>query len=131
MAASIQITGVDQLMKKLGNVEGNKVLRGPMDNAMATLIAESKKYPQPTGGKYVRTDTLKNSWAKPENSRIDKTSRGLTGHVGTNVEYAPFVMSHQFQARHMTHWPTDMSIMAKCRNAIVADFERAIAKALK
>ena len=133
MAEAIEIKGVDELIKKLGKVEGRKVLRQPMDDSMALVKASAMQYPQPIpNSTYVRTNVLKNSWSKPENTYVKDTGNGLQGTVGTNVEYAPWVVSHQFQARiHWSRWPTDRGILAKHRPAIVKLFQSAIDKALR
>ena len=133
MPNSITITGVDELIAKLGKAASNDILTQPMNDAVNTIKAEAMKYPPPiAGSSYVRTDTLKNRWADPNNTHIRKNGNGLVGTIGNNTEYGPFVMSHLFQARiHEGRWRTDREILERNRAAIVADFQQAIAKALK
>ena len=160
--ASIEIKGVDELIKKLGKVEGVKVLEAPMKRATARLhrdISDADNVPKLGQGEWAawvnshnpekarkiraaywarvkeagrhpgRTGKLAASWTIPKFSR---SANGLTGKIGTNRKYAPFVQSHRFQARlHAKRWPTDQEVVDKNRQAIVADFERAIKQALK
>jgi len=135
MTAAITITGVDELIAKLGKVQGNAVLRDPMERAVDRLQLGMKRYPpKPVGSKYRRgqdplSEDLGSNWV----TKVTSTANGLTGKIGNDTTYGPWVQSHQFQARHMSHWKehTDLYMIDKNRPAIIADFERAIAKALK
>lgn len=128
--ASIEIKGVDKLIKKLGKVEGVKVLEAPMKRSVLRLQRDMADYPpQRPGSSYVRTGTLGRRWT----TRIRKSSNGVTGIVGNNTIYAPVVQSHRFQARiHRALWKnTDRRVIEKNQRDIVADFEREIKRALK
>jgi hypothetical protein len=127
--ASIEIKGVDELIRKLGKVEGVKVLEAPMKRSVYRLQRDMADYPaQRPGSSYVRTGTLGRRWTV----KISRRSDGVEGRVGNNTVYAPFVQSHRFQARiHRGRWQTDAKVVDKNRQAIVADFERAIKQALK
>jgi len=127
--ASIEIKGVDELIKKLGKVEGVKVLEAPMQRAVLRLQRDMADYPpQRPASSYVRTGTLGRRWTV----KVRRYASGLEGRVGNNTVYAPFVQSHRFQSRiHRKRWQTDAKVIDKNRQAIVADFERAIKQALK
>ena len=128
MSVSIDIKGVDELIRKLGTIGAMKTLRPAMKDSVNLLHQSTGRYPPPrAGSSYVRTDVLKNSYT----TKIETTPRSMIGKVGTNLGYAPFVQSHQFQAwMHKGRWPTDLDIMEKNRPAIVAKFEQAINKAI-
>lgn len=136
--ASIEIKGVDELIRKLGKVEGVKVLEKPMQRSVYRLQRDMADYPpQRPGSKYIRgygmaggpatSERLGQSWTV----KVSRRANGLEGKVGTRVSYAPFVQSERFQARiHRGRWQTDAKVVEKNRAAIVADFKRAIREAL-
>ena len=131
--ASIEITGVDELITKLGKVSAMRTLRPAMDKAMFRIQRDMKRYPpKPAGSTYrrgqdPRSEDLGNRWT----TRVQQSATGLVGTVGNNASYAPWVQSHQFQARHMTHWQTDADVVEQNRAAIVADFKRVIDEVIK
>ena len=138
--SSITITGVDELIKKLGAVQGTDILRRPMNEAVETIKTEMATYPRErSGSRYDRgygmiggprtSERLGQKWT----SRVTPSSGGLVGKIGNNVSYGPLVQSQQFQQWYHadTGWVTDQGALNKHRAAIIADFERAIAKALK
>lgn len=121
---SITIKGVDKLQAKLKSAEDvNRVLRSPMQRSVLRLQRDIAEYPAPPArSTYRRTGTYGRGWS----TKVNASSAGLRGIVGTNVPYAPFVGSSMFQARWNRHWPTDESVASDNENAIVRDFERAI-----
>lgn len=156
--ASIEIRGVDELIRKLGSVEGVKVLEAPMRRSMLRLqrdIANADAVPKMRPGEWAaktslkqkraywfkvkklgkhpgRTGTTARGWNAPNSVRISRSGVGLTGRLGTGVKYAPWVQSEKWQARmHRKRWKTDQEVTYNNRNAIVADFEREIRKALR
>lgn len=158
--ASIEIRGVDELIRKLGKVEGVNVLQAPMKRAVGRIhrdIADADNVPAMQPGEWAawvnahspakaaqiraaywikvkklgkhpgRTGKLEQSWT----TRITRSAGGLTGKVGTNRKYAPWVQSERFQAGfHRKRWQTDQQVVDRNRAAIVADFEREIRRAL-
>jgi hypothetical protein len=131
--ASITITGVDELNRKLGRVTANKTLKTPMGRAMNRIQRDMMKYPPPIAGSlYVRTDALKNRWGAPNAKKIEQVASGIVGHITNNLDYGPFVQSHLFQAGiHRGRWQTDADVLDKNKSAIVGDFRKAIEKALR
>ncbi len=126
---SIQIKGVDELIRKLGKVEGTKHLRPPMQRAVYRLQARMAQYPaQRTNSSYRRTGTLGRKWT----SKIEQGNGSITGKVGNNASYAPLVQSYRFQARiHRGLWQTDRYVVDTEYRTIVRDFENAISEALR
>lgn len=126
---SIEIRGIDELLAKLGKVQGNAVLRRPMQRAVYRIQTAMAKYPaQRPGSRYVRTGTLGRRWT----TRVTEGARGLTGKVGNNTAYGPLVQSSLFQSSvHRGRWQTDEKVIKQNQTAIVADFESSIEEALK
>ena len=126
---SIQIKGIDELIRKLGKVEGTKHLRQPMQRAVYRLQARMAQYPaQRTNSSYRRTGTLGRKWT----SKIEQGNGSITGKVGNNASYAPLVQSYRFQARiHRGLWQTDRYVVDTEYRTIVRDFENAISEALR
>ena len=126
---TIQITGIDKLIEKLGKVEGVRHLRQPMQRSVYRLQARMAQYPaQRAGSTYRRTGTLGRKWT----SKIHEGSGEITGAVGNNVWYAPLVQSYRFQARiHRGLWQTDRYVVETERSTIVRDFEQTIRDRLR
>lgn len=152
--SSIEIRGVDELIRKLGKVEGVQVLEAPMRRSVDRLQRDMADYdyvPKMQPGEWAAKTSLKQKrayWAKVKKlgkhpgrttklgqswkTRITRSSGGLTGKIGTNRQYAPWVQSEKWQARmHRKRWKTDQQVTNSNRNAIVADFEREIRRALR
>lgn len=125
----IQLTGVDALMDKLGVAEGVEILRRSMERSMLLLMADMAKYPrQRSGSKYRRTGTLGRRWTKSVRSEYG----GLTGIVGNNTPYGPYVQSAERQAwMHQGVWQTDEAVAHRRQSEIVGDFDRSIQEALR
>lgn len=124
----IQLTGVDALMDKLGVAEGVEILRRPMERSVLLLHADMATYQRRLSLHYRRTGTLGRRWT----TSVRAESGGLTGTVGNNTPYGPYVQSAQRQAwMHRGVWQTDEDVLNRHRSEIVADFERAIQGALR
>ena len=127
---SIEIKGVAELIAKLGRMAATQVLEPPMQRAVYRLQARMQEYPQaPATSRYIRTGTLGRRWT----TRITKSSNGITGTVGNNTAYGPLVQSERFQTRthKRTGWTTDARAVKDNQQAIVADFEQTIQRALR
>lgn len=159
MASSITIKGVDELSRKLTQAQRNDVLVPPMQRAVKAIQKDMAEYPgKPAPGEWARwvnshspekaaqirgaffarlrsggwsgrTGTLGRKWT----DSVKRSSSGVVGKVGIKLDYAAWVQSSKFQAGlHSGRWKnTDDAVIRKHRRAIVADFERAIAKALR
>ena len=136
---AIQIEGIDELIKKLGKVEGPKVLVEPMEWSVATVEDSISTYPpeipgssyrrgqdprsEDLGGRFTGVGFVK---------KIRESVNGVVGSVGNNASYAPWVISHQFQAGiHRGRWKTDLQVINEKRNGIERRFKLAIDKALR
>lgn len=127
---SIEIKGVGDVIARLGRIAAVQVLEPPMQRAVYRLQARMQDYPPaPATSRYIRTGTLGRRWT----TRIAKSSNGITGTIGNNTAYGPYVQSERFQTRthKRTGWRTDQNAVDQERAAIVADFEQAIQKALR
>jgi hypothetical protein len=140
---TIRIEGVDELIRKLGKVEGVRVLRAPMEESVSLIQNEMMIEPPAIPGSLYRrgfgmansrgivrrktSEQLSKHWTR----KVKASPNGVMGIVGTNVTYAPWVQSHQFQARiHRGRWGTDRKAIEKHRDEIVERFRRAIHNAL-
>lgn len=157
---TIQIDGIDRVLRKLGKVEGQKVLRVPVEQSVAVLQADMKEYPP------VRTMSLVTRAAKAGRrkgaikavgiikgnkrqaywvssyrrtgtlgrrwtKKVRNTGDGVVGVVGNNTKYAPWVQSSRFQAwMHQGRWQTDKDVMERNRRQILDFFRAAIRRAL-
>ena len=94
-----------------------------MKKAVLILEADLKKYPaQRSGSDYRRTGTLGRRWT----TEVNATSNDLTGIVGNNTPYGPFVQSEAFQASiHKGAWLTDERSVINRESDIVKLFENA------
>lgn len=127
--AGIEIKGLDALYRKLDAAKATDTLEAPMQRSVLRLQAYMQDYPpQPSGSRYIRTGTLGRRWTH----KIERSGSGLTGKVGNNTTYGPWVQSQQFQTRfhQRTGWRTDEQAVKDNEEAIVADFQAAIDKAL-
>jgi hypothetical protein len=124
---SIQIQGVQELIKRLGDATAAATLRPPLERSMERLRVLLATYPpQPTTSTYARTGNLGRGW---------KTSLGsgsLQASLTNRVPYGPFVQGDKTQAgMHRGRWITDQQAVTKETPAIEADFQDAIAQALQ
>lgn len=126
----ITITGIDELINRLGQAQSNDVLRTPMIAALALLQGRLATYPSPPeNSSYRRTTTLGPSWNMGQ--PVSLAGGGIQGVIGTKLTYAPYVMGHGQQARiHQGRWPTEEQIAREEEGRIRALFADAISKAL-
>lgn len=151
---SIEIRGLDRLIRKLGKVAATEVMVKPMGRSVLRLQRRMQEYPPqlaPVQGPasrpvrfstsagrqvefiarrrkpYRRTGTYGRRWT----FRITASSGGLQGRVGNNTRYAPYVGSEQQQAAfHRGRWNTDERVIRQEAPGILADFQREIDRAL-
>jgi hypothetical protein len=124
--ADIQINGLDSLFHKLDSVSKvHTVLEPPMVRAQTRILRRLTVYPPRPGSKYRRTFTLQRKWLI---APLVRANNGLTGKVGTDLEYAPLVQSAKFQRPiHRGIWTnTDEVVLAQELPAITADFNATV-----
>ncbi len=128
---SITITGLTELYSILDRAASLDILEPPMKRGQLRLEAYMKDYPaKPSQSRYVRTGTLGRRWTV---APIDRTVDGMTGKIGNNTAYAPFVQSEQLQVKthRRTGWRTDEQAVRENQAAIVADFQQAVDAAVR
>ena len=122
---SVKIEGVDRLVAKLGQVVSFNLLSHPMERGLREIQAALQDYPvQRVPRTYTRTGGLVRHWT----IRMYATNNTLSGVVGNNIEYAPYVQNFKFQAQvHKRTWlVTDKVALERYRPGIVAAFQRTI-----
>ena len=142
---------LDKLFNRLDHASVLQVLRPPMEASLLLLHSDLTDYPSKSTGKarfksakqrryffwalkngvisvpYVRTDKLGQSWTW----KIDTTSSGLRGTVGTNQPSARWVQNAELQAHiHRGNWMTDYGAVEHRRDEIGRKFRSAIRAAL-
>lgn len=146
MTARIEIKGLDKLVKKINKLEQMDTVKAALKNAAIFLAGEMAEYPSQTAANqppvpyYIRgrgtqtgsrnlgnSEDLGQKWqgAKPRVS-----NKGFTVVIGTNVSYAPYVQSDEFQARWMKDigWQTDKTVLEENEDEVTEYLSDAIAK---
>ncbi len=131
MTITIEITGIDAAIRKLGKIEGLKQLEPAMRDAVALIQGAITKYPAPPpNSTYRRTWTLGRSWT------TKVTRSPLLGQVGTALGkegpgYARYVQDRDMQAwMHVGRWQTIQDVAEKLADQVQAIFDRAINRLL-
>ena len=125
---SIKITGLSELVSRLGEAATSEILKPPMHRSVLRLQRDMAQYPSPPAGStYRRTGTLGRRWT----TDVNVTAHGIRGAVGNNTPYAPWVQAEAFQAwMHRGRWQTDRDVLDDNEGAILADFARTVEQAL-
>jgi len=133
MDVTVRIEGVDQLAQKLGRFNANQILRAPMARGLMEIQAALQEYPpQRPNSTYIRGGPRSEKLGSRWTHRIQTQPDGIYGIVGNNASYAPFVQNYQFQAGvHKRRWLTDKAAVERYKPGIMADFQRAIDRALE
>ncbi len=106
-----------------------------MRRAVLRLQRDMADYPpKPKNSSYRRTGTLGRKWT----TKVTKTHEGLTGKVGNNTYYAPYVQHDRFKfpkphqtLKHLeTGWITDAQAIEKEATSIIVDFTRIIKRVI-
>lgn len=127
---SITLSGAKEAVAKLGVFNVITALRPAMQRSMYRLQYTMQDYPPaPPNSLYVRTGTLGRRWT----TDVSRSGNTLTGKVGNNTAYGPFVQSKRFQRRFhaRTGWVTDERALSENQAAIVKDFEGELQRAIK
>ena len=148
MTARIEIKGLDKLVKKIKKIEQMDAVKAALKNAATILAGEMADYPPETAANrppvpfYIRgrglqtargnlgnTENLANSW---EGAKPQIRDKGFTVIIGTNVSYAPYVQSDDFQARWMKDigWQTDKQVLDDNEDEVTEYLGDAIRKVL-
>lgn len=129
----VEIRGLEQAYRRLG-VDVLAVLEPPIYRAVGEVEYRLKHSPPPREGQTYRrgvdpkSEHLEQRWTH----RVTRTVTSITGEVGNNASYGPWVQSEQFQAwMHRRRWPTDEEALLGVQPGFVRDAERAIVGALE
>ena len=157
--ATIQIEGIDALLKKLDPKRYDKVLHTAMSGAVDMVRAEYRGAypPPPTPDGWVakmpvkqrrgffaklRTGEIEVPYRRGQSPgseklgaswtrKIRRTAQGLEGIIGTRVSYARWVMDKGRQAPiHAGRWPTVQDLLEKQKGNVRRIFEQAIRRAI-
>lgn len=127
---SVQIVGLDRLLKKLDYTSSQlrTAMRVPMGKAMRYIHSQVPGYPPPpSNSTYVRTGTLGRSIT----TKVETLGGDTVGKIGTNVIYAPYVISEKRQAwMHRGRWWTLQKVVRDEMGAVVNIFSQWVADLL-
>lgn len=118
--------------RKLDNLDDLAgILRKPMDRALFRLQNRMADYPPPPpGSTYRRTGTLGRRWVGAKREIVRATSAEITGRIGNNTEYGPYVQAKQWQRRvHRGRWPNDEDVASQETPWIQRQFDDALGDA--
>jgi hypothetical protein len=143
---TVEIRGLDEVVRKLEGLDDPAVFRPPMIQATAHIQRKLADYPaarrrpQPFKSDrqrrfffaalregriqvpYRRTGTLGRRWT------TEVSADGRRGVVGNNTPYAPLVQGPQQAAYHSGNWQTTAEVARDEERAVVGFFEAALAR---
>ena len=152
---SVEIKGLDALVKKLDSLGQPGAFRRPMTQSVQHIHRKLAKPPRKAQGAfsrlatpgqkrafwarvssgeiefregigYVRTNRLRNSWT------TKVSSDGRTGEVGNIVSYGPFVQGFRQQPFHAeSKWPQTEKVAKAEQNAVLKFFRLQYERLLK
>lgn len=124
MTIRIEIRGADELVRRLTPAARLDILEQPIARQLIRIEAAMKEYPPPPPtSSYRRTGTLGRRWTHA----ITRTIDAVTGKVGNNTSYGPWVQSKRFQANvHKGRWQTDEAVLEAQRQHIIDDIEASV-----
>lgn len=127
MSYGIQITGIEDLLKKLDAVGDTKSLKDGMSSVALSLTSKLKQYPPaPANSSYQRTGTLRHRWTYA----VDDD--GSEAVIGNFTPYAPYVQGREQQRWYhkRTGWQTAEDLLDGKKDDIVKVLRQFIQKAL-
>lgn len=127
MSYSIQIDGIESLLKRLDAVNDTKTLHDGMTSVALSLSSKLKQYPpKPPTSSYQRTRTLGHRWT------YAVSDDGSEAVIGNNTPYAPYVQGREDQTwfHRRTGWETAENLLDKKKDDIVKVLRQFIQKAL-
>ena len=127
MSYGVEITGIDDLLKRLDAAGDTRSLKGAMSSVALSLSTKLKKYPPaPAWSKYQRTGTLRHRWTWAVD---DDGSEAI---IGNFTPYAPYVQGRDTQTWYhaRTGWLTAEHLLDQKKDDIVKMIRAFIEKAL-
>lgn len=138
----LEVRGLNEIIQRMQKFPDklSKVLETGMKASLLALWEKVPPYPNPPqDSTYRRTGTLGRTLgssegggkgsATPSIYETRKLGNGMEGKFGTNLDYAPYVIGEQSQARHMRHW-WKTSKIAKDAKSKIEQVWKGIAKSL-
>lgn len=128
MSYGVEITGIDDLLKRLDAAGDTRSLKGAMSSVALSLSTKLKQYPPaPAGSTYRRTGTLRHRWTWA----VDDD--GSEAVIGNSTPYAPYVQGRDNQTwyHRRTGWLTAEHLLDAKKNDIVTILRAFIQKALE
>lgn len=142
---SYTIRGGAELEATLGRMAAMPIIRRAVERGTARLLGHISSYTRvagPSVASYRRgfgplradgtvrrmsSEKLNERWT----SKIEESSNSVTGIVGNNTSYGPYVMDVQRQAyMHRGRWQTDEAVLADETPWIQEEFEALMANAI-
>lgn len=149
---SVEVIGLDEVLRKLGNAASPAVLMRGMHKALNLVRRQIVTYP-PASHKpmvwaseaqrrfvmaairsgeievpYRRTGDLSRAWT----SEVSETGTDVVGRLGNNTVYGPYVMGKETQAAyHAGTWPVAAEVAEESMDGIVQCFVMAAEEALR
>lgn len=137
----VEILGLEDVMKRLGNAASPKVLRAGMTKAVGIVKDAVMIYPPPSGrpmrfkserqrryvmmlvsqGKvpYQRTLRLQSSWK----TSVEGSGEDIEGVVSNDTPYGPYVQGKKSQAKyHVGTWPPAIDVATEHKDEIIQCF---------
>jgi hypothetical protein len=143
----VEVQGIEELQARLGRAVSNAVLSGAMQRACALIQERLALYPPASHRRiqwasekqrrfvmaairegrievpYRRTGTLGRRWT----TAISGSGDDLTGTVGNNTTYGPYVMSRDMQAAyHAGTWPVAEAVANQAEGDVLGIFQDAV-----
>lgn len=131
MRITLQPVGLDELQRKFAQLgkDITPTMETAMRKAMLYLHGKVPKYPEPPPkSSYRRTGTLGRSIT----TRVEREGGTVVGFIGTNVEYAQYVIDKDNQAwMHKGRWWTLQGVVNDNKDGVIKILEDAIREALQ
>ncbi len=128
----IEVRGLEELQKRLG-IDPLDVVEPAIQRATVRIEGRMKEYPPVRPGQRYRrgTDPRSERLGQRWTQRVMRDASSVTGEVGNNASYGPWVQSHEFQAwMHRGRWTTDQQALEDDLPELESDLNALVARAL-
>ncbi len=134
MSETIEIRGLDKVIKKMDKIGDKDDFKRATREAVLYVQGRVPPYPpQPPTSTYVRTGQLGRSITSLQGAhpnalgRVGELGGDIVGIIGTNLEYAPYVIDKERQAyMHKGRWYTLQDVVTKASEGIRKIYEAMI-----
>lgn len=123
---TVTLTGLDEVLKRLDEKKIRRAAEDGMAKGMLYVHSTVPPYPAPPAmSSYRRTGTLGRSITTETRAK----GGDIEGVIGTNIDYAPYVISETEQARvHKGRWWTLHDVVRKAAAQVVEFIRAEVAK---